>query len=66
MDHNLVPEVHDVLNRITHSKVVVESQSHELPQKLALQNLFGEGDRKLLAAYFCPLRSSSLAASIHF
>ena len=42
VDHYLVQEVHDVLNRVTRSVVVVKSWSCELLRELALQDLFRE------------------------
>ena len=40
--YHLVPKVHDVLNWVTHSGVVIEGQSCKLTPKLALQDFLGE------------------------
>ena len=40
----------DVLDRVAHSEVVVEGWSRELSRKLALHDLFGEGESETSAA----------------
>ena len=47
VDYHFVSKMPDVLDRVAHSGVVVEGYSRQLSRELSLQDLYGEGDRRL-------------------
>jgi len=42
----LVPKIHDLLDGVAHSRVIIEDRSRELPRKLEPQDFFKEGSRR--------------------